>query len=79
MELNCHAAFPGFTAGASLADRVGHYASQINTTPIPGAVRAQLWGRGPGGCIPDCVCVGPDACPCCTNIVPGWSRVAGSW
>jgi hypothetical protein len=25
-----------------------------------------------GGCIPNCVCIGPDECPCCQPGDPGW-------
>jgi hypothetical protein len=70
---------PGFTAGSSLQQRVGVYASRGRPSAGRAAVRAQLlWGRGPGGCIPGCICVTFENCPCCTSIFDTLSGRTGT-
>lgn len=77
MKREYQAFLPGFTASSSLADRLGHYRSRTGTAAIPAMVRTQMWGHADeptrsGGCIPNCVCVGPDTCPCCGSLALAW-------
>ncbi len=67
---------PGFTAEASLYETSEHYGHRSQTGAALGrAVLLQL-GKGPfGRCIPGCVCVTSEGCPCCTSIddwLKGW-------
>jgi hypothetical protein len=62
---------PGFTAEASLYKTSTQYNMAATTflTAEPN-IRPQIWRWPYGGCIPNCICVGPDACPCCGSIPP---------
>jgi hypothetical protein len=83
VELERHSVLPGFTASSSLHQRVGQYTSHVGPAAGQAAVQAQLlWPRGPGGCIPGCICVTFDNCPCCKSIFDifaGPTRINSSW
>jgi hypothetical protein len=73
---------PGFTAEAAVAaTRRQHYRSAVGAA-LEGDVRrvhpSLAWWPWQG-CIPNCVCVGPDACPCCIGWPPHppWSYSFG--
>lgn len=66
---------PGFTAEFSLNGR-RHYVAlerpsgfgvegKVSTTVVP---QLRIWQ--PGDCIPGCVCVRPEGCPCCGYEMP---------
>ena len=59
---------PGFTADLSVS--APHHSYPVKTVALSAGmnlVEGQLWLRGGvGTCIPNCICVGPDECPCCT-------------
>jgi hypothetical protein len=42
------------------------------------SVEAQRW-IPTGRCIPNCVCVGPDECPCCIPGDIGWPGIIRSF
>jgi hypothetical protein len=67
---------PGFTAEHSVGGLHRNYGGKVITSPARmNSVRAQrLTIRNPPGtCIPNCVCVGPYECPCCT-FEEQWGR-----
>ena len=63
---------PGFTADFSVdasrqnsTGRIEAFSAEVNL--VAGQVLMNRWAPwGPQGCIPNCICVGPDGCPCCT-------------
>jgi hypothetical protein len=62
---------PGFTADVSLYKTGGRYrmAAGVVSDLYAEQIRPQsyVWSGG-RWCIPDCVCVGPDVCPCCGSF-----------
>ena len=69
---------PGFTADASLDETLGYFRSHSSGLFGFGSASVEAQIRFPptgGQCWPDCVCVGPDACPCCSTYVPGWPGI----
>jgi hypothetical protein len=74
---------PGFTADSSLGGGA-HYATLPRRGLVMGqgnhasAVIPQLFVWGTGDCIPGCVCVKEEGCPCCgygdNPLFPGFLR-----
>jgi hypothetical protein len=64
---------PGFTADASLDKTLEYF--RPHSSGLFGfgraSVEAQRW-IATGRCIPNCICIGPDECPCCISGDPGW-------
>jgi hypothetical protein len=61
--------FPGFTAESALGPRGSYatiYASRSSTADVVPQLR--LWK--PGDCLPGCVCVQAEGCPCCGYDLP---------
>jgi hypothetical protein len=67
--------FPGFTAESALGAS-GSYATIYASTPSAADVIPQLQLWRPGDCIPNCVCVQAEGCPCCGYNQPWfpWTR-----
>ena len=66
---------PGFTAAASLYKESERYrtvdhpaAAQAAHAGVYPQIRDRPTGRWSGPCIPNCICVGPDECPCCGSL-----------
>lgn len=55
---------PGFTAESALGAN-GHYATISSSASSAAGVAPQLQIWKPGDCIPGCVCVQAEGCPCC--------------
>jgi len=55
---------PGFEAEAALTDN-GSYATRRTRGDSSASVVPQVLIWGPGDCIPNCVCVKAEGCPCC--------------
>ena len=69
---------PGFTADFSVVPPQQKYTKRA--VPLLGSVSSVLLQtlpslglRGSGTCIPNCICVGPYQCPCCT-FEEQWGR-----
>ena len=65
---------PGFTAEAAHYPSATSYGSRA-ARPEASGVLPSLVAPGPGRCIPGCICVTPEGCPCCDSIFkPPWGR-----
>jgi hypothetical protein len=70
MALEHRGKLPGFTAESSLGGGEFYYAARLNRLRSPKAgpstaVVPQVRVWWPGDCIPGCVCVQDEGCPCC--------------
>jgi hypothetical protein len=70
--MNIGTNLPGFSAEDSLYISTTHYNVSTEMVATNVKVQPQLrpWPKPPGSCIPNCVCVSPIDCPCCTSM--GW-------
>jgi hypothetical protein len=64
---------PGFTAEASLDTSREHYHLTTRWNVTDGQAVAPQLTRSLGRCIPNCICVTDEGCPCCMSIqdLPG--------
>ncbi|MFJ3791408.1 hypothetical protein [Kitasatospora sp. NPDC090091] len=72
-DMTRQAQLPGFTGEASLEPALGSYGVGGSTSgrAAPMAVVPQaLYPWGPKGCIPNCVCITGEDCPCCGSMPP---------
>lgn len=57
---------PKFTAEKSISKTAGDYNRRVTLALQQGIIPQISYGVWGNPCIPDCVCIGPDDCPCCS-------------